>query len=80
MESKAIYVCRICDDEHDYWEAAADCCEKVTVLYECAICASTYYVEDDADDCCAEQKECYELDPLSAPATAEERAATGSLF
>ncbi|TVO57555.1 hypothetical protein [Denitromonas halophila] len=80
MKSKERYQCGICEEMHDNYYIAADCCDRVSYWYECAVCQKTHRREEAADECCAEAKAAIEIDPLSQPATPEERAATGRLF
>lgn len=57
---KPAYVCDRCDEIHDYYDAAADCCRpRVLNAWKCVICNRPHHTESEAIACfdaCREEK------------------------
>ncbi|MDR3414193.1 MAG: hypothetical protein P4L87_25075 [Formivibrio sp.] len=50
-----VFCCGACDDIHDTYEDAQECCEpKVTTMFKCSECGVIHINEDDAESCCQE--------------------------
>lgn len=54
QQYKTVYICPICNDEHEDEEDAKFCCQS---LFECQNCGTEYEDEDEANNCCEEDEE-----------------------
>ncbi|WP_225784228.1 hypothetical protein [Xenophilus sp. Marseille-Q4582] len=53
QEITEIYVCSMCDSEHEDEDSALECCPpEVYHRYKCPVCKTTHRREDDAEKCC----------------------------
>lgn len=65
--------CSLCDEVHDFEDAAEDCCRpRVIEGYACPICQDLHRTEADALDCCG-----FDPDAPPAPPSAAELEAAG---
>ncbi len=81
MNAKERFQCGECGDLHGDFEGARDCCApEVLERFACGECGAHFDGEDAAEACCRDEsgESCY--DPLTAPLSAEERAANLTLF
>ena len=50
------YICPRCDDLHDFYEDAVECCQESppeVTRYECAECETLHAGREDAEACCS---------------------------
>lgn len=51
-EVEEVYLCSICETEHDDMEDAADCCKPdVYTRYRCGVCRDLHRTEEKAEKC-----------------------------
>ena len=52
QEYEDVYICPICNDEHDDEEDALYCCQD---LFKCPVCGDEYEDSEEAEACCDEE-------------------------
>lgn len=58
MNPTTVYMCSVCEREHDDYYEAEECCQpEVWTLYRCEICGETHEDESDAIECCLTEDE-----------------------
>jgi hypothetical protein len=53
MNGKLMYRCDECDELHDDYDRARECCEpNITERWVCETCESDHFSQEEADACC----------------------------
>lgn len=53
-----VYVCSVCEEEHDDYYEAEECCQpEVWTMYKCDSCGQVHEDEEDCLACCADTDE-----------------------